>query len=122
MNRPYLLVRRYPYEEPFHTHLGFSASNGFFSGATDIYCNVDDVKEIGEQLKGFPARIGDEFRYEYGSEDPSRSYRYFFLRAYTIDNAGHSALQLKINANASEPHDGSCTFSIEAEPAAINRP
>src|SRR3954463_16018943 len=118
----YLVVRRHPYEEPFHTQLEFSASNGLFSGTTDIYCNVDDLKEIGERLKNFPTQAGDEFRYEYGAEDPAqRVYRYFLLRAYTIDRAGHCALQMKINNHASEPYEGACTFSIKAEAAAINR-
>ncbi|HEX4809576.1 MAG TPA: hypothetical protein VH325_11640 [Bryobacteraceae bacterium] len=122
MHGSYLVVRRYPYEEPFHMQLEFSVSNGLFSGTTDIYCNVGDLKEIGNRLKSFPTRLGDEFRYEYGSEDPARRhYRYFLLRAYTIDNAGHCALQVKMNNNTREPHEGTCTLSIKAEAAALNR-
>lgn len=118
----YLVVRRYPYEEPFHLQLEFSASNGLFSGTTDIYCNIEDLKEIGDRLQNFPVRVGDEVRYEHGSEDPTlRRYRYFMLRAYTTDSAGHCALQIKMNNNTREPHEGTCTFSIKAEAAAINR-
>jgi hypothetical protein len=118
----YLIVRRYPYEEPFHIQLEFSASNGLFSGTTDIYCNADDLKKIGDRLKNFPIQVGDEFRYEYGSEDPAQRFHgYFLLRAYTTDSAGHCALQVKMNNNAREPHEGRCTFSIKAEAAAINR-
>ena len=60
--------------------------------------------------------------YENGSGDPARrSYRYFFLRVYTTDSAGHCAVQIKMNSNLAEPNDGACQFSIQAEAAAINR-
>jgi hypothetical protein len=39
----------------------------------------------------------------------------------TLDSAGHCALQLTLNNNRPSPDDGSCSFSIRAEPAAINR-
>jgi hypothetical protein len=97
-------------------------SNGAFSGATDIYCNVEDIAAIGTALKSFPKKAGDEYTYEYGSEDPAKEfYRYFLLRAYTIDQAGHCALQIHINLNEKEPEEGICKFSIRAEAAAINR-
>jgi len=122
MTKPFLIVRRYPYEEPFHTHIEISASNGPFAGTTDVYCNVEDLAEIGNSLQQFPVRVGDEYRYEYGSENPVRRFhRYLSLRAYTTDAAGHCALQLRINNNTSEPNEGSCEFSIRAEAAAINR-
>jgi hypothetical protein len=119
---PIIIVRRFPYEEPYHTHLEFVVSNGTFGGSTDIYCGVQDIQEIGEALQKFPARIGDEYCYKYGSEDPEVSfYRYFVLRAYTIDSVGHCAIQLLINLNTKEPDEGKCQFSIRAEAASVNR-
>ena len=122
MPKPFLTVRRYPYEEPLNTQIEISASNGFFAGTTDIYCAVQDLVEIGGGLKNFPKTADDEYRYEHRSEDPAlRCYRYFLLRAYTTDAVGHSALQIKMNCNASQPNEGMCEFSIRAEAAAINR-
>lgn len=117
-----LIVRRHEYEEPYHTQLEFIASNGSFYASTDIYCGVQQIREIGEGLRQFPRKVGDEYRFEYGSEDPKdRYYRYFHLRAYTTDNVGHCAIQIKVNQNTIEPYEGQSTFSIRADAAQINR-
>ena len=117
---PFIIVRRDPYEEPYHTHLEFVASNGTIGGSTDIYCAVEDLKEIGTALQHFPARIGDEYRYEYGSEDPENPFhRYFMLRAYTTDSVGHCAIQFAMNQNSAEPGEGLSRFSITAEAASV---
>ena len=118
---PLIVVRRHPYEEPYHIHLEFVVSNGIFGGSTDIYCGVEEIKELGKALQNFPATVGDDYRYEYGSEKPEdRFYRYFLLRAYTTDSVGHCAVQFIINQNCGEPDEGVCRFSIKAEPASIN--
>jgi hypothetical protein len=122
MRLPNLVVRRYPYEEPYHAQLEFTVSNGVFAGSTDIYCNVADIANIGHGLLAFPSKVGDEYVYEYGTEDPSaRFYRHFVLRAYTIDGAGHCALQFAINLNQAEPKEGVCRFSMPVETSALNR-
>ena len=119
--KPLIVVRRHPYEEPYHIHLEFVVSNGNFGGSTDIYCGVEEIKELGKALQKFPATVGDDYRYEYGSEKPEdRFYRYFLLRAYTTDSVGHCAVQFIINQNSGEPDEGVCRFSIKAEPASIN--
>jgi hypothetical protein len=117
-----ILVKRYPYEEPYHLQLEFLVSNGGFCGNTDIYCNADDLKTIGMALKAFPKNVSDEYQYEYGSENPKdRFYRNFVLRAYITDSVGHCAVQIEINNNNSEPYEGKCKFSIQADAASINR-
>jgi|SRR5579863_3257029 len=81
---PFIRVRRYPYEEPYHTQLVFGASNGSFMGSTDIYCHVADLENIGSALAVFPTKVPDEYRFEYGSEQPEkRFYRYFLLSQQT---------------------------------------
>lgn len=121
-DEPWILVKRVPYEEPYHTQVEVAASNGLFAGGLDFYCGVDDLKEISGALAGFPSRVPDEYRFEYGSEDPARRfYRYFLLRAYTTDGAGHCALQFVMNLNSSEPHEGVCRFSLSVDPAQIAR-
>lgn len=122
MNREYLEVCRLPYEEPYHIQLEITASNGVFTGSTDIYCNVNNLEKIGHVLQVFPRSIPDEYKYEYGSNNPAdRYYRYFFLRVYTVGSCGHSAVQISINQNQDEPGEGVCLFSIRSEPASINR-
>jgi hypothetical protein len=122
MKKAYLHIRRLPYEEPYHTQLAIEASNGIFSGATDIYVGVHELVEIGKALKTFPARIGDEYTFRYGSEEPAANfYRFFMLRAYTVGSRGDCGLQIIMNMNQREPGEGICKFSIRSEPAAVNR-
>jgi hypothetical protein len=123
MHKPYLIVRRHPWdEEPINVEIQISPSNGLFAGAIQFYCAAQDLAEIGSALQNFPASVGDEYRYEVGSEDPAqRCSVYFLLRAYTTNAAVHCALQLRMNSNSSPPNEGVCEFSIRAEAAAINR-
>ena len=117
-----LIVKRYPYEEPYHTQLEFVATNGIFSGGTDIYCNVEDLEKIGKALQNFPKNSDDEFLFEYGSDKPEeRFYRHFWFKAYVINSLGHCAIQFNINKNSDEPDEGVCSFSIATEAASINR-
>jgi hypothetical protein len=118
---PQIIVKRYPYEEPYHTQIEFFVSNGVFSGGTDIYCNVTDLSEIGKALQNFPKNIDDEYIYEYGSEKPEdRFYRHFWLKVYVISLLGRCAIQFHINNNTKEPNEGICRFSIIAEAAEVN--
>lgn len=122
MKKPYVIVRRHPYEEPHLTQLEIFASNGILTCSTDIYCNVTDLAEIGHALQKFPKVAGEEYQYDYGSEDPTqRCYRYFLLRVYTTDSVGHCALQIAMNQNREEPDEGICRFSIKSEAGSINR-
>jgi len=117
-----IVRRRDYYEEPQDTHLEFYISNGRFSATVDIYCSVEDIKNIGNGLLDFPQKIGAEFLYTYGSEKPEdRFYRLFSMRAYTTDAKGHCALQFRINLNEKEPLEGQSVFSLPAEAHAINR-
>ncbi|MEZ5690995.1 MAG: hypothetical protein R3D71_04945 [Rickettsiales bacterium] len=124
MSSPYLIIRRHLYEEPYHTQLEIIVSNGIFSGKIIIYVVVDDIKTIGQDLRKFPQKIGDECKFECGltnhSDEDKWAY-YFLLRAYTTDFSGHCAIQFIIDLNEKEPEEAMCKFSIVAESAAINR-
>ena len=118
----FIIVRRFPYEEPHHTQLEFIVSNGSFSGRTDIYCNVKDLEEIGHALQNYSGKMGDEYRYEYGSENPKdRYYRHFIIRVYPINEIGSCAIQFTINKNTEEPKEGVCRFSIQTHIGPINQ-
>lgn len=117
-----IIIRRHPYEEPHNLQLEFRLSNKSFAATIDIYLTTEQLKKIGAELARFPKKIGDEFVFEYGSENPDdRFYRHFVLRAYTTGAAGHCALQFKINLNQKPPAEGIGVFSLQAEPAAISR-
>ncbi len=117
-SKSYIVIRRHPYEEPYLIHLEWLVSNGLFSGSLYLFCNVEDIRKIGEALTRFPRRPGDEYIYGYGSEE-SKSNCYFALRAYTTDKCGHCALQLILDNYLDEPQDGKCQFSIRADTGSI---
>lgn len=120
MNEEFIYIQRIPYEEPYHLHLRFAATNGRFGGSLDIYINASDLKDIGEALMNFPQEVPDSYSYMIGSSNPEdRSAFYFALHTYTIGGLGHSALQIEIDNNENRPHGATCRFSIEAEPSAI---
>jgi hypothetical protein len=122
MQPPWIVVRRHPYEEPHHTQIEIFVSDGRFLGSVDFYCNVSELKEIGAALQSFPTRVPQEYVYEYGSPKPEdRFYRHLVLRAYTVDAAGHCALQIRIDRNDPEPDEGMCQFSFVVAPAQLKR-
>lgn len=122
MKPPFITIRRKPYEEPYHLNLVISASNGVASGALEYYCNAEDLREIGGRLAGFPEKVDDVFVYEVGSPRPEdRFAHYLMLRVTALDYARRCVLQLTMNNNRPSPDDVSCSFSIRAETAAVNR-
>lgn len=122
MEKPSVIVRRNPYEEPYHLHVELFVSNGRFSCAGDMYLAADDLEEIGRGLSDFPSKVPDEYIFEYGSEDPTdRFYRYFRLRAYTVGRRGQCAVEFRMNLNEKPPAQGIAEFSIELESAQLNR-
>ena len=100
MKPPFIIIRRHPYEEPYHLNLVISASNGVMCGTLEYYCNAADVGEMGGKLAAFPEKTGDTYLYELGS--PRREDRFAFhfaFRVLTLDSAGHCALQFTMNNN-----------------------
>jgi hypothetical protein len=122
MARPFIVIRRFPYEEPYHLRLVISAGNGSFSGALEYYCNANDLAEVGSRLARFPIMIGDDYVYELGSPRPEDRFAFhLFLHVFTTDLRGACVLQIGMNNNLQAPDNGSCAFSICAEPSTINR-
>ena len=125
MTSPYIIIRRYPYEEPYATELSICVSNGYFGGEMRIFVNVEDIAKIGQELKKFPEfplKQDDEYRYEVGSQNLEEKCSYYFLlRAYTINSVGNCAIQIAMNLNGKEPYEGLCKFSIQTDPINVNR-
>lgn len=92
------------------------------SGTLEYYCNAEDLTEVGDTLAAFPRQPDDSYTYELGSPKPEDRFAFHFaLRAATLGSTGHCALQFTMSNNGPPPDDMSCSFSIRAEPAAINR-
>jgi hypothetical protein len=119
---PYIVMRRVPYEEPYHLNIELSASNGAFAGTVDFYCTPGALLEIAAALSAFPNKVPDAYVFEYGSPDSGRQvYRHLMLRAYTVGALGGCGLHISMNRNCAPPDEGVCEFSILVEPAALNK-
>ncbi|HUX61094.1 MAG TPA: hypothetical protein VMV32_07270 [Ignavibacteriaceae bacterium] len=97
-----------------------SASNGRFSGITEVYDTPDSLLSFAKSLKGFP--IGNKIIfYEAGKKD---GYAYFSMRFYAIDNFGHVGIQICLEENVStefraEEKD-KISLELLVEPSAID--
>jgi len=60
MKTPGIILRRYPYEEPYHLNLVLTACNGVFGGRLEYYCNADDLATLGTVLTRFPRQTTDD--------------------------------------------------------------
>lgn len=122
MKPPFIIISRHPYEEPYALNLVISASNGMMRGTLGYYCDAEDLGKVGQELSVFPRGQEDSYLYELGSPRPEERFAFHLaLRVWTLDSAGHCALQIVMNNNQPPPADVSCTFSFRVEPAAINR-
>jgi hypothetical protein len=72
-----------------------TASNGRFSGVTEVYDTSDSLLNFAKSLKGFP-NDNRTLLYEAGQKD---SYAYYSMRFYTIDNYGHVGVQICLEEN-----------------------
>jgi hypothetical protein len=121
MKTPGIILRRYPYEEPYHLNLVLTACNGVFGGRLEYYCNADDLATLGRALARFPRQTPDEHVYELGSSEPERRFAFHLqLRFFTTDSAGHCGLSIVMNNNGCQPDAAAVTLGMRAEPAAIN--
>jgi hypothetical protein len=121
MKTPGIILRRYPYEEPYHLNMVLTVCNGVFGGRLEYYCNADDLATLGSVLTRFPRRTPDEHVYELGSPEPDRRFA-FHLRVhfFTTDSVGHCGLSIVMNNNRRPPDAAAVTLGMRADPAAIN--
>ena len=120
--KPFLHIRRYPYEEPEELQLLVSASNGGTSGQLEIYSTPEELRNWADRLEVFPRHQSDVFLVELGSERPEDRYScYFRFRAFTTDGSGHCALHFRFCNNSPLPNRAISEFCIIVEAAQINR-
>jgi hypothetical protein len=97
-----------------------TASNGRFSGVTEVYDTPDSLLSFAKTLKGYP-KDNDILFYEAGKKD---SYAYYSMKFYTIDNYGHVGVLVCIEENVStkfraEEKD-KINLELLVEPSAID--
>lgn len=76
--------------------LEITASDGQFSGTTEVYDGNGHLRKFADSLVGFPTTSDSILFYEAGEKD---SYSYFSMKFYTIDNVGHCGVQVTLESN-----------------------
>ncbi len=119
---PLIQLVRHPYEEPYHLNLVIMASNGSTSGSLEFYINASELVEWANAMETFPNHQNSVHLIELGSERPEDRWAYYFrMRFFTIDSAGHCAIQFRFNNNSNLPEREISEFCIVVEAAQINR-
>lgn len=99
--------------------LDLSASSSGYSCRINFYTYPYQLTAFGDAMADFSGRFGQDCVFEVGSPDEG-SYCWVRLRAYAIDNLGHSALEVITQRNGAPQIRASCSFSGELEVASIN--
>jgi hypothetical protein len=120
--KTFLRITRFPYEEPYHLQLLFTAANGRQQGELEIYCNAKDLAAFARSLQGFPKPKESQAIWELGSENPNDRFAFYFrIRALQLSPSGRCALELRFCNNFDPPIRSITEFSIEALPADFDR-
>ncbi len=119
---PFIRITRHPYEEPYHLNLVVEASNGRQQGELEIYANAKDLVEVAKDLRGFPSGRNEAIQWELGSEQPEHRFAFYYrFRVFQVAPTGRCAVELRFNNNQDPPGREILEFSIEAEPADLDR-
>lgn len=69
------------------------ASNGRYSGTTEVYDTSDSLGNFAKSLIGYPTVDAKTLKHEAGQKD---SHSYFAMTFYCIDNSGHIGVQIEL--------------------------
>ncbi|MCA0234438.1 MAG: hypothetical protein LCH91_28540 [Bacteroidetes bacterium] len=72
------------------------ASNGRYTGTTEVYDTSDSLGNFAKSLIGFPTVDIKTLKHEAGQKD---NYSYFAMAFYCIDNSGHIGVQIELEEN-----------------------
>lgn len=100
----------------------FRCSNGRFSGHANIYLGHDDLANMAEALRGFPARGDDSRDFELGTFDPQYADGGIRMHFYCRDSRGHAAVDVQLRGDACKAlgEIESVALRIPIEPAGVD--
>jgi hypothetical protein len=96
-----------------------TASNDQHSHCLETFIYPQTLLEFGGNLENFPVSPEQEVALEAGSSDP-QWHDHFQLRAFMLDAAGHSALEIWMDARGAPPVKASSRFYLACNPADLN--
>lgn len=109
------------WEDDSMIELRVSATDGLFSGLTQIYTSWESLSEFANHLRGFPRTTLDTVEDTNGE---SGGYSYLRVLFRCIDGAGHAAVEIEMEQNQAlaGPADirASVKLGFSIEPVAID--
>lgn len=119
-NRKSFLELNIIWKDEHMFELQVTATNGRYSGMTEVYAQSKSLEEFAKTLYRFP-NDNEKLFYEAGEKD---SYSYFSMKFYCIDSAGHIGLEVNLEENVATEfrHEEKDKLKLEiiVEPAAID--
>jgi hypothetical protein len=112
-------ITRVPYEEPYTINLIFATSNGFFSGAVEIYCETSELRLLGQRLAELTGEVDQKLEWSYGGlADVSVLHSYLSISVKPQDSTGHYCLEITMSAGGTE--GGRCSLKLHSDTSSIN--
>ena len=98
-------------------------SNRCFSGATNLYVGLHDLRAAADQICGFPTDPDDERRVLWGSEKPESRTGGVALSFRCRDAVGHCVVDAELRSSdlGSEPAGQLVRLQLAFEPASMDR-
>ena len=98
------------------------ASNGYFSGKTELCAGRKDLQKLSDQLKGFPSAPEDCRNFEFGDLDPKNRQGGIRMSFFCPHPTGQAVLNLKLKSAEGEYHKDpeSSEFCIPIEAAGVD--
>jgi hypothetical protein len=101
--------------------VGIAAWNGAFGGAADVYLSIGRLREIAEELEGFPRSPADKREVLFGRFGQEWAGGAVSMRFYCADRAGHAYVESKIESDRRIAGvTQSVVLSLGIEPAALD--
>ena len=98
------------------------ASNGRYTGTTEVYDTSDSLGNFAKSLIGYPTIEAGTLKHEAGQKD---SYSYFSMTFYRIYNSGHIGVQIELEENVAtkyrEEEKDKIKLEIIAVPSCIDK-
>lgn len=108
--------------DPDEDYLGIdvAASNDRFVGSAWIYAGVKELSELAAKMDAFPCSYEDRRAHELGNRDPNFAGGFFSITVRCLDSAGHLAVDLVLEDDASRYSRAHASFGFQTEPAALD--
>ncbi len=93
--------------EPGMERISLCASNGYWSGAVNVYAYTDDIAGFCNSLLNYDGTNVTSVVWELGGKEETAAY-YLGISIYPIDSLGHSVLNIEMQDRYEHFRHGSC--------------